>query len=405
MKIYSIIAILLILNLKLNAQTIVSVSGGSSISPTNTPSDGQVISSTGDSLKWVNNGSAGAQTPWGQNIAGAFFNLNNAGGILASNVISTNNINVGSNGVSPAGITINVEGAARINGSLSVTGAVVVQGATLTLPTGSITIPAGTVTANLFSGNGGSITAIPETGVTGLTTDLSQRLSTNDTRVFTLTSGSTSTSFNTGSNGVAPSGIVLDAEGATRLNGTLSVSNTSVFQGLATFLGGVSVVSTGTNWLGFTVFTNWGLSISNSSNVAGSQFDTNGFGNMSGSLVASNITANSGIFGNMNGTNFSYIMTTNAINTGVITCGKDTITNLTGNITLGGFANLTNNATCSALLTALNTSGSDRTVTLMANVTTFDGTRVYTVTNNTQRVFSFKVNQGVASNMASSTFF
>lgn len=405
MKIYSIIAILLILNLKLNAQTVVSVSGGSSMSPTNTPSDGQVISSTGDSLKWVNNGSAGAQTPWGQNIAGAFFNLNNAGGILASNVISTNNINVGSNGVSPTGIILNVEGVARINGSLSVTGAVVVQGSTLTLPTGSITVPAGTVTANLFSGNGGSITAIPETGVTSLTTDLSQRLSTNDTRVFTLTSGSTSTSFNTGSNGVAPSGIVLDAEGATRLNGTLSVSNTSVFQGLATFLGGVSVVSTGTNWLGFTVFTNWGLSISNSSNVAGSQFDTNGFGNMSGSLIASNITANSGIFGNMNGTNFSYIMTTNAINTGVITCGKDTITNLTGNITLGGFANLTNNATCSALLTALNTSGSDKTVTLMANVTTFDGARVYTVTNNTQRVFSFKVNQGVASNMASSTFF
>jgi hypothetical protein len=158
MKTYSIIAILLILNLKLNGQEVIAVSGGSSLSPTNTPSDGQVISSTGDSLKWVNNGSAGAQTPWGQNIAGAFFNLNNVGGISSSNLLATNSISVGTNGVAPAGIVLNVgtgvSDGARFVGTISGSNAFILQGnATLNQnATVGATLTANSIVASNSSG-------------------------------------------------------------------------------------------------------------------------------------------------------------------------------------------------------------------------------------------------------------
>lgn len=124
------------------------------------------------------NASGGSQTPWAGDIAAGFHSLTGAATLVSSNSITTNSANFGSNGVAPAGIVLDAEGAARVNGTLSVSNAVLIQGSSLTLPTGSITIPAGTVTANLFSGNGGSLTAIPESSVSGLITDLAAKFGT-----------------------------------------------------------------------------------------------------------------------------------------------------------------------------------------------------------------------------------
>lgn len=66
------------------------------------------------------NASGASQTPWTGDIAAAFHSLTAAATLVSSNSIATNSANVGSNGVAPPGIVLNVEGAARFNGTLSV---------------------------------------------------------------------------------------------------------------------------------------------------------------------------------------------------------------------------------------------------------------------------------------------
>lgn len=372
------------------------------------------------------NASGASQTPWAGDIAAAFHSLTGAATLVSSNSIATNSANFGSNGVAPAGIVLNAEGAARVNGTLSVSNAVLIQGSSLTLPTGSITVPAGTVTANLFSGNGGSLTAIPESSVSGLITDLAAKFGT----LVATTTGLSASGNGTSTATLSSPGFVWTnllsvvarfASGLTGTNTTAANAGTWWFTNTPTgtlvyfgtntpgngkgtdiangYIGGSNAVQV--DILGtakaFCIDSNANTYFAGTLNIGGS-----GGGNPNWVQTGS-ITAGTGFFGELDGTNFSYIMTTNAINTGVITCGKDTITNLTGNITLGGFANLTNNATCYASLTAI-ASGADRTVTMAANITTSDGLRVYTVTNGLNRVFSFKINQGIATNMSCNPF-
>jgi hypothetical protein len=79
-------------------------------------------------------------------------------------------------------------------------------------------------------------------------------------------------------------------------------------------------------------------------------------------------------------TNLSFVQTTNAINTGIGTVGTMMISNLTGNVTLGGFTGLQNDK-ANTVTWAFFGSGADRTVTDMANCLSTDGTRSYVATN------------------------
>jgi hypothetical protein len=114
---------------------------------------------------------------------------------------------------------------------------------------GALTVSGG------IGGSGGSLTGIPESGVTSLLTDLSQRMTTNDARVFTLTSGSVS-NLVVGTNSAPQTTNVFEAY---RTNGDIafSISDTS---GVATAYFGLTANALTVNGTGpTTIFGSAGL--------------------------------------------------------------------------------------------------------------------------------------------------
>lgn len=105
-----------------------------------------------------------------------------------------------------------------------------------------------------------------------------------------------------GTNGVAPSGITLNADGALRVTGTGSFSNAVVVQGNGVFNQNVTVASavqagsfqtvggTGTNIIGYTLLTNWGFAVSNANGAVGTWLGTNGNADIGKNLTATNGT-------------------------------------------------------------------------------------------------------------------
>jgi hypothetical protein len=92
-------------------------------------------------------------------------------------------------------------------------------------------------------------------------------------------------------------------------------------------------------------------------------------------------------------TNLVLVLQTNAINTGILPCNKVTVTNLTGNITLGGFSGIDPNVWNTAILMATNSTGADKTVTLPPGIVGDDGQPQTSaiVTNQSSKVFTFRI--------------
>lgn len=99
-------------------------------------------------------------------------------------------------------------------------------------------------------------------------------------------------------------------------------------------------------------------------------------------------------------TNLSYVLTTNAINTGVGAVGQVNVTNLTGNVTLGGFSGLVNDK-WNTVIWACQASSANRTVTFPANTYSPDGVHTTVVTNGLWKVISFSILPGLLTNACS----
>lgn len=74
------------------------------------------------------NGKLSSLTPWTTDVSAAFHNLTTGATLVSSNSIMTNSFSAGTNGVAPAGIVGDIEGAARVTGTLSVSNAFIGQG-------------------------------------------------------------------------------------------------------------------------------------------------------------------------------------------------------------------------------------------------------------------------------------